>query len=54
MLFFWSILFIWNCTAVLANLIQEQGGWNIILLIDIIATGISLGEILDHYKKKKK
>ena len=54
MLFFWSILFILNLTGVLANLIRGQGNWSIILFIDIIATGISLGEILYYYKKKKK
>ena len=53
-MFFWSILLIWNCTDVLANLIREQGSLNIVLLIHIIVAGISLGEILSNYKKKKR
>ena len=54
MLYFWSILFVWNCASILANFIREQGSWNLMTLISVITAGISLGEVLHYYKKKKK
>jgi len=51
MLYYWCVLFIWNGTSVLANLIRNQGNWNLMILISIVVTGISLGEILHYYKK---